>query len=306
MNHRVLVLMATYNGVQWVREQLDSILAQEGVDVSVMVGDDFSDDGTLTVIQHSYAEDARVQVCPRKNQSGSAGANFLSLYVQANLDEFSYVALADQDDIWLPNKLATAITALSFHNAQGYSAAVEAFWPSGRTKVLSQRSIQRSADFLFEGAGQGCTFVVTAVLFRRIQSLCRDSPVAVASLHYHDWLIYLLNRAWGGTWYFDAKPCMRYRQHGGNEIGARGGLGAITRRLEMIRNGWYLRQVKAAINLYQLAGGQHPIPLQIEKLMNSPPSLIRNLKLMILFLKHGRRSFMDRSVLSAAAVVGWL
>jgi len=54
-----------------------------------------------------------------------------------------------------------------------------------------------------------------------------------------------------------------------------------------------------------LAGGQSPIPLQTDALMNLPPSLIRNLKLMVIFFRHGRRRFIDRSVLSIAALAGW-
>ncbi len=74
----------------------------------------------------------------------------------------------------------------------------------------------------------------------------------------------------------------------------------------MIRNGWYAKQVKAAINLYKLAGGHDPIPLNIDKLVNAEFSLIRNIRLMILFFLYGRRSFGDRCVLSVAALVGWL
>jgi rhamnosyltransferase len=303
--YKFLVLMTTYNGAKWVREQLDSILAQENVNISVMICDDFSKDETLSLIRDLYSDDARIQIYTAKEQSGSAGANFRRLYLGANLDGFDYVALADQDDIWHPRKLIAAVTAMRESDAEGYSASVEAFWATGSTKLLSQCPSQSSADFLFEGAGQGCTFVTTTKLFRRVQLLCEKSPTAAAALHYHDWLIYLLARGWNCKWYFDANPCMRYRQHDGNEIGARGSFGAIARRLGMIRNGWYARQVKAAINLYKLTGAHDSIPLRIESLMNSEPSVFRNLKLMLTFFKHGRRSFVDRSVLSVAALVGW-
>lgn len=303
---RILVLMTTYNGVKWAQQQLDTILAQEDVDLVVMMGDDFSSDGTLNLIKNIYTTGARLQISSALIQSGSAGANFRRLYLEATLKGFDYVALADQDDIWYTRKLITAVNTLREYGAEGYSAAVEAFWPDGSTKLLSQCSSERAADFLFEGAGQGCTFVLTAELFRRVQSLCKQSPEAVASLHYHDWLIYLLARSWNFKWHFDSNPCMRYRQHGGNEIGARGSLSAIAHRMGKIRNGWYLGQVKAAINLYKLAGGADPIPLQIDKLINSPPSFVRRLQLMFIFFKHGRRSLIDRSVLSVSALMGWI
>jgi rhamnosyltransferase len=306
MNKNILILMAVYNGFNWIEDQLKSILSQEDVNIFLMIYDDCSEDASISLIEVNSDSDNRIKLYRSQLSSGSAGANFRRLYIEADLDGFDYVALADQDDIWHPRKLITAVDKLSEHGAEGYSAAVEAFWPNGSTKLVSQHTLQRSADFLFEGAGQGCTFVIKVELFRYVQSLCKKSSETVASLHYHDWLIYLLARSWNSKWYFDADPCMQYRQHGGNEIGARGSFSAITHRLGKIRNGWYLKQVKAAINLYKLAGGTDPIPLQIDKLINSPPSFLRRLQLMFILFKHGRRSFIDRSVLAVSALIGWI
>lgn len=302
---KVLVLVATYNGQIWLSEQINSILNQESVDIHLEIGDDNSKDNTKYLINQEFGNDSRIRVHFWSQSSGSAGANFRRLYIQTDLSEVDYVALADQDDIWLPRKLISAIESINRAGVQGYSCAVQAFWPDGREKVLHQTSRMREADFLFEGAGQGCTFVVRRQLFERVQQFCRDSPSRIEALHYHDWLIYLLTRAWDLPWYFDVRPWMRYRQHDGNEIGSRGSMQAITRRLGLMKSGWYAKQVEAAINLYKLAGGHDPIPLQIEKLINSPSSLIRNLKLMLVFFRHGRRSVIDRCVLSVAALIGW-
>lgn len=303
---KMIVLLATYNGEHWLREQLDSILAQEGVEIEVLIGDDASTDGTRRLLDEGWRDDPRVRVLTWDKASGSAGANFRRLYAQVDLSDVDYVALADQDDIWMPRKLLSAVEALNRSGADGYSGAVRAFWPNGNEKVLAQNANVRSADILFEGAGQGCTFVVTVELFRRVQALCRRAPQAVGALHYHDWLIYLLNRAWGGNWYFDPAPCMRYRQHGGNEIGARGGLGAVTRRLAMIRNGWYAKQVKAAVDIYRLADGNAPAPLAVGAVLDAAPSPLRNVRLLALCLRSGRRSLADRCVLALAALLGWL
>lgn len=302
---QVLVLLATFNGAPWLREQLESVLAQQRVEVRVLVGDDMSSDGTLGLLDE-WRDDRRITVCAWDSSSGSAGGNFRRLYAAADLNGIDYVALADQDDIWLSGKLAAAIAALGRNKANGYSCAVRAFWPDGRQKVLAQHAGIRSADFLFEGAGQGCTFVVTAALFQRLQRLCREVPHMVASLHYHDWLIYLLDRAWDGRWVFDSADYMLYRQHGGNEIGARGGLAPVLHRLGKIRNGWYLGQVRAALAIYVQAGGSDPVPRSLAALLDAAPSLRRNLGLMVWVTRHGRRSVTDRCILALSALAGWI
>ena len=305
---RILILLAVYNGKPWLTEQLESILSQEGVQVHVLIGDDLSSDGSLGLIERGWRTDPRVEICSSNRRSGSAGANFRQLYARANLVGFDFIALADQDDVWMPRKLISAVEALDRSGAGGYSCAVQAFWPDGRQVVLNQNPQIRAADFLFEGAGQGCTFVIRGELFARLQQFCRDHRAETEELHYHDWLIYLLARSWGCAWHFDPCAWMHYRQHGGNEIGARGGVQAITRRLALIRNGWLLRQVQAAVRLYILAGGtDHRVRQIADVLPDSACStrLLRRFRITILIFRHSRRRLSDRLVLVAAALAGF-
>jgi len=303
---RVLVLLATYNGQAWLCEQVDSILSQNGVDVHVLIGDDVSKDGTRILLEKHYKEEPRITVCAWDTGSGSAGANFRRLFAQADLSRCDFVALSDQDDIWLPHKLISAVSSLNRTGGQGYSCSVRAFWPDGRERVLDQNASIRAADFLFEGAGQGCTFLLRLKLFLRVQRFCNEHHSESEALHYHDWLIYLLARAWDLPWYFDASPLLRYRQHGGNEIGARGSMSAINRRLNMLKDGWYRTQVRSAIRIYRLAGGKHKSALSLSALLESPPSLRRRIGLFFSVLMHGRRRLIDRGVLAASALIGWL
>ncbi|MFM2343385.1 MAG: hypothetical protein RLZZ592_3038 [Pseudomonadota bacterium] len=302
---RILILLATYNGEPWLREQIDSILAQEGVEVQIDIGDDVSKDGTRALIESTWGQDSRVRLHAWAQGSGSAGANFRRLYRQADLEGFDFVALADQDDVWLPGKLAAAVEALECTGAQGYSCAVQAFWPDGRERVLDQQPAVRAADFLFEGAGQGCTFVVRAAFFARVRQFCLDQVEATEALHYHDWLIYLLARAWGQAWHFDVRPWMRYRQHGGNEIGSRGSLSAVQRRLAMIRDGWFARQIVAAARLYRLAGGADPVACALSDKAAGQRRASR-LGLALDMIRHGRRRASDRWVLAVSVLAGWV
>lgn len=307
---RVLVLMATRNGVPWLTEQISSLLSQESVDLKVLVSDDASTDGTLDVLRASSATDPRITVEANLTRSGSAGANFRRLFVGADAEGADYVALADQDDVWAARKLISAIDAIRSSNAGGYSSAVEAFWNGdGRRALVAQSNRSRAADFLFEGAGQGCTFVLTGDTFRRAQAFCRMNRSLIEGLHYHDWLLYLLVRAWSLPWHFDHRPWMRYRQHGENEIGARGGLRAIQKRLGLIAGGWYGGQVRAACHLYRAAGGANPragelcrVLLDVAKTSSS----WRRVVLAMRVVRDGRRRLSDRAILALCALAGKL
>ena len=302
---RVLVLMATRNGAPWIGEQLASIQAQRDVALTLLVSDDASTDATVAILRDAAARDPRLQVIPHAVGSGSAGANFRRLYRVADASACDYVALADQDDLWAPDKLASAIRAMRAAGADGYSAAVVAFGTAPDDTVLTQSSRIRHADFLFEGAGQGCTFVLAAPLFRRAQAFCIAQPLLTEALHYHDWLLYLLARAWSERWLFDPTPSMRYRQHASNEIGARGGLRSIQRRIALITNGWYRQQVRAACALYVAAGGADPQALRLcDSLLGEVAArgAAARLTLAGRVLRDGRRKAADRLVLGACAL----
>jgi rhamnosyltransferase len=303
---KILVLLATYNGAQWLGEQIDSILGQEEVNVHIVIGDDCSKDATRTLVAARWGDDPRVVLHGWGTASGSAGANFRRLYRFVDPAGYDYVALADQDDKWNARKLFNAVQALNSSAAAGYSCSVTSFWPDGREKVTSQDPVTKGADFLFEGAGQGCTFVLTRAFFQRVRQFCIDHHTPVESLHYHDWLIYLLGRAWGSPWYFDAAPNMRYRQHDGNEIGSRGGLSSITKRLELVRNGWYRKQVLAASEIFMLANAGHGMVQRALGLLRAKDSWGRRSRLALFCLTNGRRRLSDRGVLILAALAGWL
>jgi len=303
---RVLVLLATYNAAPWLVEQLNSILVQVDVDVHVLIGDDCSKDETRELIRSEWQGDMRIELLEWSTPSGSAGANFRRLYRHANASNYDFVALADQDDIWLPAKLISAIRCLSAQSAAGYSCSVESFWPDGQKKLVKQSSTVRNADFLFEGAGQGCTFVLTQTLFLRLQAFCERHPVQADAMHYHDWLVYLLARVSGLTWYFDETPYMRYRQHAGNEIGSRGSVSAVTKRLELIKNGWYRKQVLAALEIATRHEHMSSSLARFAHVFQTGSSAKRRVYLAWFLFAHGRRKLSDRVVLSATALLGWI
>lgn len=305
----VLVLLATHNGAPWIEAQLRSIGAQHAVEVSLRVGDDGSTDQTVPIVQRWAAKSSRRVVLSQAEQpSGAAARNFFRLIREAELGDETFVALADQDDLWEPDKLQRAVQALRTTSSAGYSAAVRAFWPDGRTAVLTQVPRQTAADYLFEGAGQGCTFVMQRSFFDRVQQLVRQRTEALDTVHYHDWLIYALCRAWGLRWHFDDAIALRYRQHGSNDTGARGGRVAMARRLSLIRSGWYARQI-GAIAAIVADTGDAQTEFARRWLALSRHAAQRPLyraALAAFILRQGRRRWTDRLIQIGAATAGYL
>lgn len=302
---RCLVLLASHNGAEYIQQQLESILAQREVAVEVLIGDDASSDTTLQIIESLNRKD-NLRVLRREVGSGSAAQNFARLFREVDATGFDYIALSDQDDIWLPNKLQRAISMLSASDAGGYSCSVIARWPGGKESVFRQSARLSDADFLFEGAGQGCTFVITGLLFNSVQRVFRSFADLTAQLIYHDWAVYALARALGITWYFDAEPFLVYRQHDRNDTGARHSLAGIKRRIQLFRNGGYAGQVSAICGLCLVVAPQNPLLHKWVALDSRTSNVVRRIGKAVFCFDHGRRRQFDRVLTATAALAGWL
>ena len=301
----VLVLLACYNGERWVREQVESVLAQQEVDLHVAIRDDGSDDGTLEVIRGTAA-DGRVRISSPSPATGSATQNFLTLIRQHPSDGFDFIAFADQDDVWSNDKLARACRALRTTGDAGYSSATLATWPNGRTALLRQSSIVKMADYLLEGAGQGCTFVLRADFYERVRAFILRHRLLTTRLHYHDWAIYALARVWGYKWTFDPTPSVVYRQHDRNDTGARCTVSGALKRLKLLRNGWYRVQLHAIADLCAAAAPQNRTVLAWRARLLAKGGYGRRISLAIFCLRCGRRRGLDNTMLMIAALAGWI
>ncbi len=302
---KVLVLLAAYNGSSWIDEQLRTVLQQEGVELRVVVSDDGSSDDTTARIER-FLPGGRVELTRPAAPTGSAAQNFFSLMRSRPAAGFDYVSFADQDDLWNVDKLSRACRALATQRADGYSSAVLATWPDGRQRVLRQRPDCTGSDFLFEGAGQGCTFVLSASFYERARRFVAEHADLTGRLHYHDWSMYALARAWRLGWTFDPEPTMRYRQHGSNDTGARGDLGGIARRLALVRSGWYRNQLEAVAELCHAAAPDDPVIEGWRALLRQPAGPRRRWRTVQFCLRGGRRRMIDNGVVLLAACAGWL
>lgn len=237
------ILLATYNGECWIREQLDSLSAQECVDLRVIVSDDQSSDGTVRLLSER-ASTLALSILPTQSERfGSANRNFLRLVRDADIGDAEYVALADQDDIWHADKLARAIGHLLANGAAAYSSDFEAFWPDGRKRIIKKSHAQKKFDHLFGSPGPGCTFVFTRALFMEMRVWVTANFSVLSQLWVHDWVMYAYARAHGHSWVIDSVATIRYRQHHSNEIGVNFGLKAVQRRLAVIKKGRYRHDI---------------------------------------------------------------
>lgn len=251
---RVLVLLATFNGARWLDQQLDSILDQQDVRVEVLAADDGSADETVALLQRRVAAEQAVRMAAAFGQRLGAAGNFFRLLREAPLDKVDFVALADQDDIWMHERLARAVEQLARNGAHGYSSEATAFWPSGRRRLLGKAHPQRAFDHLFEPAGPGCTYVLTVALARALQQELCCKPQRFEGIGYHDWLIYAFARTHAFSWVIDPTPGVLYRQHDQNELGANFGLSAMRRRRARLTSGWFRQQVLQIASLWH---GKH-------------------------------------------------
>ena len=246
---KVVILLATFNGLRWLPEQIDSILAQENVSVRIIALDDASTDGTREWLVEQAAADARLTVLPPQGSSGSSAANFYRLISQVEPTAGELIAFADQDDVWRQGKLAKHTAIMTEGGHDGVSSNVMSFDQDGRRALVRKNFPQRRFDYLFESPGPGSTFLITPRLLRLSADALERIPTA-RHIEFHDSLVYAIARAHGWSWNIDGEPSVDYRQHADNVMGSNIGLRPALARLGMIRGRWLRNH---AIGLAQVA-----------------------------------------------------
>lgn len=246
---QIAVLLAAFNGMQWIEQQLASVLGQLAVEVTVFISIDPSTDGTEDWCNAYAATHPSVVVMPAAGSFGGASRNFFRLIRDVDLSRYDFIALCDQDDVWYPDKLHRAVQVLSHHGVDAYSSNVRAFWPDGKSCSLDKAQQQVAWDFYFEAAGPGCTYVLTKNLAAAMKADMLFNWRCLQDVSLHDWYCYAFARTHGYRWYIDPKPSMDYRQHGGNQVGANTGLSSMVTRYKSIHDGWWFNQVRLIARL---------------------------------------------------------
>lgn len=244
LHPRVAVLLAAYNGLEFIEQQLQSILQQLGVKVTIFISVDESTDNTYEWCLGYAKQHPQINVLDYGNRFGGAAKNFYRLIRDVDFSEFDYIAFADQDDIWLLDKLSHGIEKMQAVNAEAYSASVVAFWADGREKLIEKSQPQKELDYLFEAAGPGCTYIFT----NKAATLIKKHLSTFSGLNgffLHDWLAYAILRHNHYRWFIDPEPKMMYRQHDTNQVGANTSFVGMIYRMKYILSG----QVFDSINI---------------------------------------------------------
>ena len=216
MMKNVLVLMATYNGDDYLEEQLTSLINQKDVNVSVLVRDDGSDDKTVDILKE-WEKTYNIKWFVDNKHLG-AGFGFLYLMKEAEkYNNIDYFAFCDQDDVWNDDKLKIACSFL-----EEIPDSVPGLYYCGQIiadKDLNLISVHRLnedrnwfARFIFSDIA-GCTTVFNKGLLKTIN---------MYTPHYllmHDTWMLKVCLATGGQVKVDSEAHIKYRQHGKNTVG---------------------------------------------------------------------------------------
>ncbi len=232
----VAILMALYNGAANVEAQLASYAEQTHQNWSLIVSDDGSgDDGPDRVQEFARRSPNRVTIL--RGPGLGFVRNFLNLLSVVSPDT-PFAALSDQDDVWLPDKLARATSRL-------------ADLPDGRPGLYTGRTLicdrflrplrvspryalpPSFANSLVQNIGGGNTMVLN----RAALDLVQNTASLACGVAAHDWWLYQLVTGAGGHVFYDPEPAVLYRQHGANLIGANDTARASAARLARLLQG---------------------------------------------------------------------
>ena len=210
MSPLISIVMATYNGEKYLREQVDSLLAQSYPTLEFIFVDDASSDSSLAILQEYASQDERIRLVTNPENQGLLAT--FETGIRSAKGEM--IALSDQDDVWMPDKIRLLAGAIGSHSMiYADSALTDA---AGLvTGKFSDRNhlcdYPTSLHFVFGTKAMG-----HAMLFKReIINIALPFPDFVG----HDFILGFAAAALNGVSYFPA-TLVNYRQHSSNTMGA--------------------------------------------------------------------------------------
>ena len=216
---KVAVLMSTYNGEKYIKEQIESILSQKGdIEISLHVRDDGSTDKTIDILKE-YEEQSKLQWYSGENLGPAC--SFMELLCTCK--GYDYYAFADQDDFWLDTKITSAIEMIKSEKCPvlyfGNAKLVDAQLKELSKQVYNKKPSTEFNTLTCAGGLLGCTMVFNQKLAEIIQKCERPQKVVM-----HDFYIAVLCAGIGGKIIYDENSYIKYRQHGNNVVGVSNGV----------------------------------------------------------------------------------
>jgi glycosyltransferase involved in cell wall biosynthesis len=202
---RVSVALCVYNGQDYLPQQLDSLLAQQGVDLEIVAVDDRSTDGSLALLQDYARRDPRIRVFENEANLG----HLRSFEKCMALCSAPLIAPCDQDDVWDPRKLATLAEAigdadLAYCNSAYIDGAGNPLGRSIKDDLKVMHSGRDPMKYVFQNTVSGHALLVRREVF--------DASLPFPDLLYHDWWLAMRAAAGRGVVYVD-EPLVQFRRH---------------------------------------------------------------------------------------------
>ncbi|MGI2258571.1 glycosyltransferase family 2 protein [Shewanella sp. GXUN23E] len=217
------VLLSTYNGEAYLKEQLDSILVQSEYLSKIIIRDDGSSDNTIAIIEE-YQSQFPELINFINDGTGNMGVKDSFFYL-SKFTTSDYMAFCDQDDVWLPEKLATLATFIDTNELSDRKNPVLVH--SDLTVV--DKSLNRICDSFIGYLGvDGSSTNVADLLIRNTVTGCAavvNRPLMELAIKhkglfkYHDECVAVVAALFESVYFID-KPLLLYRQHGNNVVGA--------------------------------------------------------------------------------------
>ena len=244
-----LILLSTYNGGRYLRKQLNSVLSQSVTDFTLLIRDDGSSDDTLDIL--STYTDPRIRILTGENLGPSG--SFFALLEEARTMEAEHIFFCDQDDIWMPDKMAQLLAALETCPA-GPALVFSDFAMIDETDAVTGDSytamaklrIPDDGDFFPKLLAQPYVFGCTAVLNKALLDLITEPP---AGIEMYDCWISLVAAVFGTVRYLP-RATIYHRFHSTNATG-RAGMNSYCSRLRRVTGQFRRQRDNTALRLGQ-------------------------------------------------------
>lgn len=243
MDKNVIVLLSSYNGERYIREQIDSILGQTYDNVKLLIRDDGSSDSTISIIEDYCMKNPNISFYTGENLKPAKSF----LHLLQNAPEADYYALADQDDVWKPEKIERGIELLEktggnlyYSNFQMSDEFLNPIYtpPKPIVSTIGEAAVLITAT--------GCTMILSNKLRLLLK---RYTPKHMIM---HDSWIHKVALSTCNPVVFDNNAYILYRQHGNNVLGGKG-VGLFRRWIGRLIRVFHVNRVKSdeMIDLYE-------------------------------------------------------
>ena len=226
MDSQIVIVLAAFNGADYLGEQLASLIAQTQTRWELLIRDDGSTDDTLGIIGDYVARDKRIRILPGDGPAGSACGNFAVLLEAAYAQGAKYIFCCDQDDVWEINKLERVLACLKqtegesgaaclvHHDLAVVNESLEPLADSFVDMMKLQPGDQNNPQRLISrNEVTGCALACNRALLEIALPLSRQAIM-------HDWWLAMC-AAYFGQLVFIPDKLVKYRQHGKNTIGSK-------------------------------------------------------------------------------------